>query len=66
MKVEVDGNLCTGHGRCWELAGEVYEADDEGFCAQRGSTFEVPAGLEEQARLGAEACPELAIRIVEE
>src|SRR6266567_4008473 len=28
MKVRVDADLCVGHGRCYVLADEVFEADE--------------------------------------
>ena len=59
MKVRVDPTICVGHGRCYELAPEVYEEDERGHCRVR--LGQVPAALEEQARLGAENCPEDAI-----
>ena len=62
MRIEVDHDTCTGHGRCWSLAPEVYDADDDGYCATQ--VFEVPAGFEEQARRGAAGCPERAITVV--
>jgi ferredoxin len=65
MKVSIDGALCTGHGRCAVLADEVYELDDDGYNARRGSVVAVPAEHESQARFGAENCPERAIEIVE-
>lgn len=61
MKIVVDPDVCTGHGRCWSLAGEVYEADDDGYCATR--TLDVPPGLEQAARTGARNCPERAITV---
>lgn len=65
MKVRVDSDLCTGHGRCYVLAGAVYQEDEEGFNAQLDSTIDVPAGLEEPALLGLKSCPEAAISQVE-
>jgi ferredoxin len=61
MRIEVDPEACTGHGRCWSLAPEVYEADDDGYCATR--QLDVPPELEEQARKGAASCPERAIAV---
>ena len=52
MRVSVDEHLCSGQGRCYSLSPELFTADDEGFCEQRGTEFDVPAGLEEQADLG--------------
>lgn len=65
MKVKIDGALCTGNGRCWEYAKEVYELDDNGYNLHRGKTREVPPGSEEAARMGARNCPEQAIEIIE-
>ena len=64
MRSAINEALCSGHGRCYVLAPEVYTADDEGFVVQRGTEFDVPAELEEKARIGLEACPEGCISIV--
>lgn len=66
MKVKIDADLCTGHGRCWTVAQQFYRLDDNGYNADRGKTLDVPAGLETAARLGSQKCPERAIRIIEE
>jgi ferredoxin len=63
MRISVDAGQCTGHGRCYTVSPEVYAPDDEGFCADRGHTRAVPAGLEAAAQAGAQACPERAITI---
>lgn len=59
-RVEVDVERCTGHGRCYDLAPEVFEPDDRGH-------GRVIVGLnivdENKARAAAQACPEQAIRI---
>lgn len=64
MKVRVDRTLCQGHARCWSTAPDVYTLDDEGYCDI--GELEVPAGLEADAREGAEACPEEAIEVLED
>jgi ferredoxin len=64
VKVVVDNAKCTGHARCAALGPEVYHLDDEGFNDMRGET-EIPVGLEDQARDGAEGCPERAITVVD-
>lgn len=61
MRVSVDLDICTGHGRCYALAPEVFDADDDGYCSPKFS--DVPPALEEQARLGARNCPEEAITV---
>ena len=67
MKVHIDEVNCTGHGRCAKYAPNVYTLNDEdGYNAMRGQTIEVPAGEEDNARMGMKSCPERAITIVEE
>ncbi len=61
MRVRVDRDLCTGHGRCYSLAPEVYQADDDGYCVIPAEI--VTAGLEEAAHVGARNCPESAISV---
>jgi ferredoxin len=66
MRVKVSGGLCTGHGRCWTVAPEVFSADDDGFNNDCDNVIEVPAGQEQVAVTGVESCPEGALRIAEE
>jgi ferredoxin len=63
VRVVVDSDLCTGHGRCAALAPSVYSLDDQGFCALTEAN--VVPGDEEAARIGANNCPERAISIVD-
>jgi ferredoxin len=63
MKVRVDERLCSGHGRCYTLAPQVYEPDDEGHCLVLRE--DVRQELEASARRGALNCPEDAITIEE-
>ncbi|MGX7680032.1 ferredoxin [Jatrophihabitans sp. DSM 45814] len=63
MLVKVDKAKCSGHARCNAVAPQVYELDDDGYCAIDELT--VPAGLEQAARDGAANCPERAISIQE-
>ena len=63
MRITVDEAACTGHGRCWSLSPEVFDADDDGYCATREA--EVPQGLEDQARRASLSCPERAITITD-
>jgi ferredoxin len=64
MKVEVN-DQCSGHGRCFILAPEVYRLDDNGYNADRGQTFDVAPGHEDAAALGIDNCPEAAINAVD-
>ena len=63
MKVSVDRDRCTGHGRCYTLVPELFEPDDDGYGLSRSAT--VPPGLEDRARVGVLNCPEDAISITE-
>lgn len=64
MKVIVDTGLCTGHGRCYALAPDVFGADDFGHC-EILIAEPVTAVHQAQARLGAENCPERAISVLD-
>ena len=66
MRIAVSAELCSGQGRCYTISPELFTSDDEGFVEQRGTEFEVPAGLEEQARLAVASCPEGAITLTDE
>jgi ferredoxin len=64
MKLQIDADACTGHGRCYVLAPEVFEPDDEGHSL--GLVDEIPDDLLDKARLAAANCPESAITIVDD
>lgn len=64
MRIEFQSEACTGHGRCYSLAPEFYEPDDDGYC--RDPSGSVPAASEAAARLGARNCPEEAITVIDE
>jgi ferredoxin len=63
MKLRIDGALCSGHGRCYSIAPDVFVSDDEGFADNRDVEREVRPGFEDSAREGALSCPEEAILI---
>ena len=65
MKVSIDRARCQGHGRCYELAPEIFDADDEGYGVVLG-TGEIAPGLARRARLAALNCPESAVDIDDE
>ena len=66
MKLTIDAEACTGHGRCYTVAPDLLEYDDEGFVSVRGQTIDVPPDLEASAREAALSCPEGAIAVVED
>lgn len=63
MEIRFDPDACVGHGRCWSLAPEVYEPDEEGYCQDPSGPVAVE--LHDAARRGAASCPEDAITLVE-
>jgi ferredoxin len=62
MRVILDNDKCQGHGRCYGLSPELFDTDDEGYAVLK-VTGDVPAHLEEDARIAADNCPEYAITI---
>ncbi len=62
MRVVLDAKACTGHGRCYALAPDVFLADDDGHCVVTG-TGDVASEHQDQARRGVANCPELALRV---
>jgi ferredoxin len=65
VKLLIDPGRCQGHGRCYDLAPDLFGDDDEGFGKVLG-TGVVPAGKEQEARLAVANCPERAIDLLEE
>ncbi len=60
-RVQVDLAKCVGHGRCYELAPEVFGEDERGHCRVLLETL--PPELEKPALTAAANCPEDAIRV---
>ncbi|WP_261558200.1 ferredoxin [Frankia tisae] len=59
MKLEIDTTRCQGHGRCYDLAPELFTDDDSGY--GEVTVPDVPADRVELARRAAESCPERAV-----
>jgi ferredoxin len=66
MKLTVSAELCRGHGRCYSLAEDLLEDDDDGFVTVRGLIIDVPDDQVEDARNAAGSCPEGAITLIED
>ena len=64
MRLRIDTERCQGHGRCYDLAPDLFGEDDEGFGQVLGEGT-VPAGRERDARLAVANCPERAIEMQE-
>ena len=65
MKVRINSDLCQGHGRCYDLAPDLFGDDDEGYGKVLGDGTVSP-DEEPDARKAVANCPEHAIELVEE
>jgi ferredoxin len=63
MRVVVDRTRCQGHGRCYDLAPDVFESDERGR-VDVAVTGDLPPHLEPDARIGIANCPESALRLM--
>lgn len=63
MRVGIDSERCTGHGRCYMLAPGLFRPDRDGH--GEVITAEVPPELHLDARKAAGNCPERAIVLSE-
>ncbi|HET9692569.1 MAG TPA: ferredoxin [Acidimicrobiales bacterium] len=60
MQVSIDSERCQGHGRCYDLAPDIFGADDEGYATVLGDGTVAPAD-EERVKVAAANCPESAV-----
>ena len=58
----LDNAKCQGHGRCYALSPDLFEADDEGYAVLK-VTGELPPELVDDAARAADNCPEYAITV---
>jgi ferredoxin len=65
VRVQIDGERCQGHGRCYDLVPRLFGEDDDGYGTVLGDG-RVPVELAEDAGLAADNCPEGAIAVLEE
>ena len=64
MKIKLNKELCSGHGRCYVLSPVVFETDDDGY--GQAKFLVVPDELIHQARIAVINCPEDAIALINE
>jgi ferredoxin len=65
VRVQISSERCQGHGRCYDLAPDLFGEDDEGYGTVLADGAVAPA-QERAARLAAANCPEHAVEILEE
>ena len=63
MRLAVDADLCTGHGRCYALAPAVLSFDDEGYVTIRGDSVDVPEEHLAAIENAVASCPEQAMEL---
>ncbi|CAN5666018.1 ferredoxin [soil metagenome] len=63
MRISLDSEKCQGHGRCYALAPDLFDSDDEGYAVLLAEGGVVAPGHEEAATLAADNCPEYAITV---
>jgi ferredoxin len=61
MRIVLDEEACTGHGRCYTLVPELFDADERGHCLILKT--EVSGGDEQLARNAVDNCPERALTV---
>lgn len=66
MKMRIDAELCTGHGRCARFGPNVYRLDENGYNVDVGKTLDIAPEFEDEAVMGMHSCPERAITRVDE
>jgi ferredoxin len=64
MKVVIDADACTGHGRCYMVAPSVFTSDDSGF-GVAVTDVDLDPGQLVEARSAVANCPERAIALTE-
>ncbi len=65
MKVILETVACTGHGRCYTLAPELFDSDAEGHSVLL-VVGDLPESLRQAALTASANCPERAITVTDE
>ena len=60
-RISIDADRCTGHGRCYTLAPDIFDADEIGH--SKLLIEEVHGELEQHASVAPQNCPENAITL---
>jgi ferredoxin len=63
VKVQIDLQLCQGHGQCQDAAPDVFEVTDEGFARLLVDSSAIRDDQEAKVRDAASRCPVEAIRL---
>lgn len=63
MRLAIDVERCQGHGRCYDLAPELFAPDDAGHAVLVDTAGHVPSHLEVRADDAIRNCPEQALSV---
>jgi ferredoxin len=63
VRITVDADRCEGHGRCYDLAAELFQPDDDGHVVLVDASGRVAPQQEAQAVAAVRNCPEQALAI---
>ena len=64
MKIRFERERCQGHNRCYLLAPELFDVDDDGYAVPLVEG-ELTDEQMTKAQLAADNCPEYAIELIE-
>ena len=64
MKIRISAERCSGHGRCYAIAPDVFDEDEAGYPIPQFD--EVPLTMREATLTAQLNCPEQAIELVED
>ncbi|HZP28051.1 MAG TPA: ferredoxin [Acidimicrobiia bacterium] len=65
MKIRIDTERCSGHGRCYDVAPSLFGDDERGYGQVKGDGTVTPE-TEEEARAAVMSCPERAVELLDE
>jgi ferredoxin len=65
MRVSIDTEFCCGHGRCYQVASELFADDERGYGKVVGDGA-IGSDRLEAAHRAVAACPERAISLLED
>jgi ferredoxin len=61
VKLRIDESVCTGHGRCYSLAPELFDCDERGHGLV--TVPDIDDSRRSDALLAVQNCPERAISL---
>jgi ferredoxin len=65
VKIVIDAERCTGHGRCYSLVPELFDSDEQGHSVLLAPDVDIAADQQRQAQVAVDNCPEDAISLQE-